>query len=134
MSLSVVETTTTTMVDETTTVIINNDEIANKEENRRDNGGDLGEHEESDEHLKRVQVELDKLNYANESINSLELELEESKREYLMTMQESEEELTILEKRLGSCVEKAKPYYEARIELNDAKEKYLKVLADNLNF
>lgn len=82
---------------------------------------------ESDEHLPRVQVELDKLNYANESINSLELELEESKREYLTTMQESEEQLAILEKRLGVCVEKSRPYYEARIELSEAKDKYLKV-------
>ncbi len=32
--------------------------------------------EGEDDHLPRVQVELDKLNYANESINNLELELE----------------------------------------------------------
>ena len=88
---------------------------------------ETAEEEESDEHLPRVQVELDKLNYANESINSLELELEESKREYLLTMEESEEELVALEKRLGSCVEKSRPYYEARIDLNEAKEKYFKV-------
>lgn len=81
---------------------------------------------ESDEHLPRVQVELDKLNYANESINSLELELEESKREYLTTMRESEEQLAALEKRLGSCVDKTRPYYEARIELSEAKDKYVK--------
>lgn len=82
---------------------------------------------ESDEHLPRVQVELDKLNYANESINSLELELEEAKREYLTTMQDSEEELAVFEKRLGSCVEKSRPYYDARIELGEAKDKYFKV-------
>jgi hypothetical protein len=73
----------------------------------RDNAGDHHQ-EESDEHLPRVQVELDKLNYANESINSLELELEESKREYLQTMQDSEDELTALEKKLGACVDKSK--------------------------
>jgi hypothetical protein len=32
--------------------------------------------EESDRNLPRIQVELDKLNYSNESINNLELELE----------------------------------------------------------
>lgn len=82
--------------------------------------------ENEDEHLPRVQVELDKLNYANESINSLELELEESKREYLLTIQNAEDDLMLMEKKLGNCVEKSKPYYDARIELNDAKEKYAK--------
>ena len=80
--------------------------------------------EESDDHLPRVQEELDKLNYANESINNLELELEDSKKEYARTIKESEEELKELEKKLGSCVEKSRPYYDARIELNEAKEKY----------
>jgi hypothetical protein len=80
--------------------------------------------EESDDHLPRVQEELDKLNYANESINNLELELEDSKKEYVRTIKDSEEELKELEKKLGSCVEKSRPYYEARIELNEAKEKY----------
>lgn len=81
---------------------------------------------ESDDHLPRVQIELDKLNYATEAINNLELELEESKREYVQTMQITEEQLTSLEKKLGNCVEKSKPYYDSRIELNDAKDKYLK--------
>jgi hypothetical protein len=81
--------------------------------------------EESDQHLERVQTELDRLNYSNEAINNLELELEESKREYVRLMQSSEEQLTVLEKKLGSCVAKARPYYEARIDLNDSKHKYL---------
>ncbi|CAF0724516.1 unnamed protein product [Brachionus calyciflorus] len=85
---------------------------------------------ESDEHLPRVQVELEKLNYSNEAINNLELELEESKREYLQTANSTEVQLNNLEKKLGNCVEKARPYYEARIELNEAKEKYL--VAKNL--
>lgn len=82
--------------------------------------------QESDEHLPRVQVELDKLNYANESINNLELELEESKREFIRTMQESADELDKLEKKLGACVAKSLPYYGSRLELNGAKDKYMK--------
>ncbi|RNA37490.1 SH3 domain-binding 5-like [Brachionus plicatilis] len=86
--------------------------------------------QEPDEHLSRVQVELEKLNYANESINNLELELEESRREYIQTANETDLKLSSLEKKLGNCVEKAKPYYEARIELNELKKKYL--VAKNL--
>lgn len=102
-------------------------DVASATHQQADEETESTEATESDEHLPRVQVELDKLNYANESINSLELELEESKREYLTTMQESEEQLAVLEKRLGVCVEKSRPYYEARIELSEAKDKYLKV-------
>lgn len=88
------------------------------------------DHEEPDEHLSRVQIELEKLNYANESINNLELELEESRREYVKTANETDSKLFNLEKKLGTCVEKAKPYYEARIELNEMRKNYL--LAKNL--
>jgi hypothetical protein len=88
---------------------------------------DVLDEEESNDHLPRVQVELDKLNYANESINNLELELEESKKEFIRTWHESDAELTRLEKKLGaSCVSKSLPYYESRIELSEAKDKYLK--------
>jgi hypothetical protein len=82
--------------------------------------------EESDDHLPRVQIELDKLNYANESINNLELELVESKKDFIRTWVESDEELGKLEKKLGACVSKSLPYYHTRIELNEAKDKYLK--------
>ena len=97
----------------------------NKPDDEYDSGNQ-GLEEESNDHLPRVQVELDKLNYANESINNLELELEESKKEFIRTWHESDEELTKLEKKLGTCVSKSLPYYESRIELSDAKEKYLK--------
>lgn len=96
---------------------INNTSMTTKDEVANNN-------EESNDHLPRVQIELDKLNYANESINNLELELEDSKKEYIRTIKETEDELNGLEKKLGSCVEKSRPYYDARIELNDAKEKY----------
>lgn len=92
--------------------------------------GEETSQEEPDEHLLRVQVELEKLNYANESINNLELELEESRREYVQTANETDLKLSSLEKKLGSCVEKAKPYYEARMELNEFRKKYL--VAKNL--
>ena len=81
---------------------------------------------ETDDHLPIVQIELDKLNYANESINNLEIELEESKKEYIRTLNDSEKQLNEIEKKLGNCVERVKPYYQLRTELRHAKENYLK--------
>lgn len=96
-------------------------------EDREVNRGEAEEEEPmSDPHLERVQVELDRLNYSNESINNLELELEDAKREYVNMMQDTDEQLTAMEKKLGACVEKSRPYYEARIDLNECKNKYLK--------
>lgn len=81
--------------------------------------------DESDAHLPLVRVELDRLNYTNESINNLELELEESKREFLKTLMDSQIELAMLEKKIGSHVLKSRQYYEDRMSLNVMKQKYL---------
>ena len=81
--------------------------------------------DESDAHLPLVRVELDRLNYTNESINNLELELEESKREFLKTLMDSQFELAMLEKKIGSHVLKSRQYYEDRMSLNVMKQKYL---------
>ena len=81
---------------------------------------------ESDAHLPRVRVELDRLNYANESINNLELELVEAKREFLEVLRYSESELEACEKKIGNQhVQKSVVYYEERMALNLAKQKYL---------
>lgn len=80
---------------------------------------------ESDAHLPLVRVELDRLNYTNESINNLELELETAKREFLKTLMDSQIELAMLEKKIGSHVLKSRQYYEDRMTLNMLKQKYL---------
>lgn len=80
---------------------------------------------ESSAHFPRIKIELDRLNYANESINNLELEYEESKREFIISLQEFDSILMKTEKSLGNCVKKAQPYYEFRIELNDLKQHYI---------
>lgn len=81
---------------------------------------------ESDAHLPRVRVELDRLNYANESINNLELELVEAKREFLEVLRFSENELERCEKKIGNQhVMKSMAYYEERLALNLTKQKYL---------
>jgi SH3-domain binding protein 5 len=81
---------------------------------------------ESDDHLGRVQEELDTMNYSNESINNLELELEDSKRELERSTINMRNDLEQLEMKLGQCVDKSRPYYQQLAITNESKEKYLK--------
>ncbi|UJR31023.1 hypothetical protein I4U23_018532 [Adineta vaga] len=70
----------------------------------------------------RIQIELDRLNYANEAINHLELQLDEARKTLQELLEISHEELAQLEKSIGSAVIKSRSYYEARIKLREAKE------------
>ncbi|CAF2841058.1 unnamed protein product [Rotaria sp. Silwood2] len=74
----------------------------------------------------RIQIELERLNYANEAINQLELQLDEARKVCDEFKGKSEEELFQLEKKIGEAVVKARSYYDARIKLRDAKEKLIK--------
>lgn len=63
----------------------------------------------------RIQVELEKLNVATESINSFEVELDEAKHEFKKLLLESIERIKLFSKKLENSVQLAKPYYEARL-------------------
>lgn len=60
----------------------------------------------------RVQFELERLNKACTDINKLENELEESKNLFFQTKNYQLMRLETLQKKLGSCIQKAKPYFE----------------------
>lgn len=62
----------------------------------------------------RIQVELEKLNTATDDINKLESKLEETNNAFSSTFAESTARLKSMGKKLGSCIEKARPYYEAQ--------------------
>ena len=82
------------------------------------NSEDFGELE--DENLDpRIHGELEKLNKASEEINRLELELDDARASFRQTLSESTQKLDVLAKKLGSCVEKARPYYDARVKAKD---------------
>lgn len=53
---------------------------------------------------------LDCLNYANESINNLEIEFEESKREFLRTKSDFDNDLNLFEKKLGKKLRENKTH------------------------
>ncbi|XP_055641453.1 uncharacterized protein LOC129778523 isoform X2 [Toxorhynchites rutilus septentrionalis] len=63
----------------------------------------------------RVQIELEKLNEATDSINKYEVDLEEAKNEFRELLVESVEKIKAVAKKLGNSIETAKPYYEARL-------------------
>ena len=79
----------------------------------------------------RIQVELEKLNKASEEINRLELELDDARASFRQTLSESTHKLDALAKKLGSCVERARPYYDARVK---AKEAHLETQRAALRF
>jgi DNA-binding PucR family transcriptional regulator len=86
-----------------------------------------------------IQIELERLNHANEAINHLELQLDviqsffslpsslyllfqEARKNLKDFSDAAEEELSQLEKNIGSAVSKARSYYDARIKLRDVRE------------
>ncbi|XP_052804018.1 SH3 domain-binding protein 5-like isoform X1 [Mya arenaria] len=67
----------------------------------------------------RIQEELEKLNKASEEINRLELELDDARAAFRQVLTDATHGLDILAKKLGSCVEKARPYYDARLKAKE---------------
>nr|CAD7453217.1 unnamed protein product [Timema tahoe] len=74
----------------------------------------------SDEVDPRVQIELERLNTATDDINKLEVDLDESRAAFRQLLCESTVRIDGLAKKLGACVEKARPYYEARMKAKEA--------------
>ncbi|KAJ8979991.1 hypothetical protein NQ317_016654 [Molorchus minor] len=67
----------------------------------------------------RIQIELEKLNSTTDEINRLEIEYDEANTTFSMLLNESTRRLKLLSKKLGSCIEKARIYYDL---LDDAKK------------
>ncbi|KAJ8967528.1 hypothetical protein NQ314_002843 [Rhamnusium bicolor] len=67
----------------------------------------------------RIQIELEKLNTTTDEINKLEIEYDEANTTFRLLLNESTRRLKVLSKQLGSCIEKARPYYEL---LEEAKK------------
>ncbi|XP_055929058.1 SH3 domain-binding protein 5-like isoform X3 [Argiope bruennichi] len=60
-------------------------------------------------------IELERLNTATDAINKLEIELDEARANFRLLLSESSVRVNQLANKLGACVEKARPYYEARM-------------------
>ncbi|KAM8883966.1 SH3 domain-binding protein 5-like [Synchiropus picturatus] len=73
---------------------------------------DGGKHEE--ELDPRIQVELEHLNQAGDDINQLELQLDDAHSSYRRILTDTARSLNAQASHLGTCIDKARPYYEAR--------------------
>ncbi|KAM4736039.1 SH3-binding domain protein 5-like, a isoform 1-T2 [Anableps anableps] len=70
----------------------------------------------------RIQEELEHLNEASAEINRLELELDDARSAYRKILTESARKLNAQSSQLGGCIEKARPYYEARRLAKEAQQ------------
>ncbi|KAG7457551.1 hypothetical protein MATL_G00228200 [Megalops atlanticus] len=70
----------------------------------------------------RIQEELEHLNQASEEINMLELQLDEARSSYRRILTDSARKLNAQGSQLGTCIEKARPYYEARRLAKEAQQ------------
>ncbi|KAK9873950.1 hypothetical protein WA026_002303 [Henosepilachna vigintioctopunctata] len=68
----------------------------------------------------RVHIELERLNTATDEINKLEVEVDEARNEFRQILCEGVQKTDVLRHKLGICIERAKPYYEARFSANEA--------------
>ncbi|XP_060916033.1 SH3 domain-binding protein 5-like [Labrus mixtus] len=70
----------------------------------------------------RIQEELEHLNQASDEINKLELQLDEARSSYRRILTDSARKLNGQGSQLGACIEKARPYYEARRLAKEAQQ------------
>lgn len=71
----------------------------------------------------RVHIELERLNTATDEINRLEVDLDEARSQFRQLLCDSTAKVDALRLKLGLCIEKAKPYYEARFSAYEALKK-----------
>ncbi|KAG1947309.1 SH3 domain-binding protein 5-like [Pimephales promelas] len=95
-----------------------NTEVVEKDKNEFDE--DEGQYEE--ELDPRIQEELEHLNQASDEINRLELQLDEARSSYRRILTDSARKLNAQGSQLGACIEKARPYYEARRLAKEAQQ------------
>uniref|UniRef100_A0A8C2FTS3 SH3 domain-binding protein 5 n=1 Tax=Cyprinus carpio TaxID=7962 RepID=A0A8C2FTS3_CYPCA len=66
--------------------------------------------------------ELEHLNQASDEINRVELQLDEARSSYRRILTDSARKLNAQGSQLGACIEKARPYYEARRLAKEAQQ------------
>uniref|UniRef100_A0A8C2B5M7 SH3 domain-binding protein 5 n=1 Tax=Cyprinus carpio TaxID=7962 RepID=A0A8C2B5M7_CYPCA len=104
-----------------------NEEITSKTENTVVADTDKAEfYEDKDEYEEeldpRIQEELEHLNQASDEINRVELQLDEARSSYRRILTDSARKLNAQGSQLGACIEKARPYYEARRLAKEAQQ------------
>lgn len=92
------------------------------EKEKQKNGGEQLHSPYEEELDPRIQEELEHLNEASAEINKLELQLDDARSGYRKILTESARKLNAQSSQLGGCIEKARPYYEARRLAKEAQQ------------
>uniref|UniRef100_A0A4W5MDK8 SH3 domain-binding protein 5 n=1 Tax=Hucho hucho TaxID=62062 RepID=A0A4W5MDK8_9TELE len=107
----------------------NENTLDNMKTQREDDGGTGEKIEPANEEGKyeeeldpRIQEELEHLNQASDEINKLELKLDDARSSYRRILTDSARKLNAQGSQLGTCIEKARPYYEARRLAKEAQQ------------
>ncbi|XP_071945506.1 uncharacterized protein [Antedon mediterranea] len=87
--------------------------------------------DEEDKLDPRVKVELERLNSSTHQINTLEFQLDEARASFRQALTDSTQSLNAISKQLGTCIDKARPFYEAR---QRAKELHQSTQQAAINF
>uniref|UniRef100_A0A1B6CLU2 SH3 domain-binding protein 5 homolog n=1 Tax=Clastoptera arizonana TaxID=38151 RepID=A0A1B6CLU2_9HEMI len=61
----------------------------------------------------RIKIELEKLNTATDEINTIEIEFDEAQKTFNILMNERKRRHQLWSKKLGSSMDRARPYFEA---------------------
>eukprot|EP00794_Sanderia_malayensis_P003059 gene3059-3522_t len=93
------------------------DDISVKSEDEEDGNQDFNEDLDP-----RIMEELEKLNAASNRINILEKELDESRAVFRNFLTDATKALQTMHSRLGQCIDKARPYFEANEQAKKAQE------------
>ncbi|KAM9511433.1 SH3-binding domain protein 5-like, a [Salvelinus alpinus] len=106
---------------DTTETVLKEKDTCEGEECTEKNEGEL--HSPYEEELDpRIQEELEHLNEASVKINQLELHLDDARSGYRKILTDSARKLNAHSSQLGTCIEKARPYYEARRLAKEAQQ------------
>ncbi|XP_034561657.1 SH3 domain-binding protein 5-like [Notolabrus celidotus] len=105
------------------------EEVKAQREGDEDAGSQVKAGEEEEDGVKheeeldpRIQEELEHLNQASDEINKLELQLDDARSSYRRILTDSARKLNGQGSQLGACIEKARPYYEARRLAKEAQQ------------
>ncbi|KAM8826478.1 SH3-binding domain protein 5-like, a [Synchiropus picturatus] len=106
----------------TSRLLVQEDTRVDGEVAKEDNSGEETQSQYEEELDPRIQEELEHLNEASVEINQLELQLNDARSGYRKILTESARKLNAQSSQLGSCIEKARPYYEARRLAKEAQQ------------
>ncbi|CAF0980580.1 unnamed protein product [Adineta ricciae] len=100
----------------------NNDSNAHQTDDRINEVTDKSDETSSEEPLDpRIQIELERANAATSEINNLETQLDEAQQTFQTSFANCKQQLAILAKKLGSCVERSRPFFDACKQANEAQ-------------